>query len=189
LSSRILCDEPKYGGALHLLGIIAIYEGQQEDASPFLLRAVAAAPKDPSIHNSIAGSLMSLGRLDDSIPAYKRALARKPDHPQALQRLAAIIAVGDRHDEAAKRGRLDANPTDESGLRASIARDSEDANLHVQLANLLRRQRQIAEAETSCCVVLSLQPDHIHAQNNLGTAGGDLVTLTNPRLPGCARQS
>ncbi|RQM13688.1 hypothetical protein DD237_003203 [Peronospora effusa] len=97
---------PDYGPAQHLLGVALYQDGKQEEALPYLYRAVQSNQSEENFHNSLGMCLKSLGRVKEAIEHYRRALEINPVLLQASVNLGdAMQAIGrweDAMDEYSK---------------------------------------------------------------------------------------
>ena len=86
---------PDYGPAQHLLGVALYDDGKQEEALPYLYRAVQSNKSEENFHNSLGMCLKSLGRVKEAIEHYRQALAINPMQLQASVNLGdAMQAIG-----------------------------------------------------------------------------------------------
>lgn len=99
---------------------------------------------------------MEDGRRKDAEAAFRKALAREPDNPEALRRLGVVVYLGGDYEDA--RGLLE--------LAIGLAPD--DADAHNNLAAILLEQGEIAEAETRFRRALELVPGDADINFNLG---------------------
>jgi tetratricopeptide (TPR) repeat protein len=72
---KILEIQPGYPPALNLLGYANMALGRHEAAETAFKRYVEAIPDEPNPRDSYAEFLMKLGRFDESIRSYEKALA------------------------------------------------------------------------------------------------------------------
>ncbi|UIZ20641.1 hypothetical protein KXD40_001234 [Peronospora effusa] len=97
---------PDYGPAQHLLGVALYQDGKQEEALPYLYRAVQSNQSEENFHNSLGMCLKSLGRVMEAIEHYRRSLEINPMLLQASVNLGdAMQAIGrweDAMDEYSK---------------------------------------------------------------------------------------
>ena len=87
LYREIIAIDPNHIGGLHNLGLIEYQRGQHEAAVSLIGRAVAANNQVADCHNSLGIVLCALGRLDEVISDYKKALSLDPRHAEALNNL------------------------------------------------------------------------------------------------------
>ena len=147
--------EPGNAGILIELGIA---HGERKDwklAVASLRKAVAIAPASVQAHYNLA---LTLDRADPGKGAgaaeYRTALRLNPRHVQAFINLA--IDVGD-HDAAESR-RL---------LEHAIQLDAKNANAHLNLALLLKREAQTGASIPEFRRAIELDPNFLEARRQL----------------------
>ncbi|RLN67670.1 hypothetical protein BBJ28_00009309 [Nothophytophthora sp. Chile5] len=86
--------------AQHLLGLALYQEGELVQALPLLTRAVQSNESDENFHNSLAICLKALGRVDEAIQHYRRALELRPMHIQASVNLGDAMQSQGKWEEA-----------------------------------------------------------------------------------------
>lgn len=97
---RLANDRPKDARLLEILGITLV-EGEDYAAGLKRLdQAAALNPPDALLWNHRAIALTNLGRLDEAIEDYRKALTVKPDYHQARLNLAFALARRGQIDEA-----------------------------------------------------------------------------------------
>jgi protein O-mannosyl-transferase len=85
-----------YAPALDALGYAELRQGQYADAAAHLQEAVRLDPRLAAAHASLGGALQALGRLDESIAAYKRALEFPENASSALVHNAFGVSLAQR---------------------------------------------------------------------------------------------
>ena len=80
---QILQTDTKHPSALHLLGVIAHQEGENERAVDLITKALAIKPDYAEAHNNLGLALQELGRLEEAVASYHKALAIKPNDAAA----------------------------------------------------------------------------------------------------------
>jgi len=93
--------DPDYVEAHHNLGVLLAERGRPADALVHQLAALRVNPRYAGAHYEAGNVLVALGRTREAIARYRDALALKPDWPDALGRLAWLLAAGD--DAGARR--------------------------------------------------------------------------------------
>ncbi len=78
LYQGLLKKTPGHGAALYNLGVIALQEGEQEQALDFFGRAVAVDPGHARALHSLGALQQTLGRLDTAADSFRRAIAARP---------------------------------------------------------------------------------------------------------------
>jgi hypothetical protein len=66
--------------------------GYLDKAWPLLREAASVQPQDPALYNAVAGFLTAAGRKQQAIEYYRRSLQYDPLQPDALLKLAALLA-------------------------------------------------------------------------------------------------
>ena len=147
--------EPGNAGILIELGIAHGERKDWKQAVASLRKAVAIAPASTQAHYNLA---LTLDRADPGKAAgtaeYRTALRLNPRHVQALINLA--IDVGD-HDAAESR-RL---------LARAIQLDAKNANAHLNLALLLKREAQAGASIPEFRRAIELDPNLLEARRQL----------------------
>jgi len=111
LATQVLQQQEEHPKALHLLGAIALHEGQPDVAVGFLERAQTRQPERAAIHCDLATSLEGVGRAEDAIRHYRLALALEPELALARENLQTILAV---------RGQTDVVPPADAAYVAAL---------------------------------------------------------------------
>jgi tetratricopeptide (TPR) repeat protein len=161
---------------LNIAGTLRMNQGRHEEAAGLFRQAAKAAPREPVFAFNLGLTLSRLGRTEEAETALRTTLKHKPDFPPALFELGALLHRTGRLDEAEKNIRqvlkltpvhahaelahtalalaailVDAErPTEaevasRKGL-ATAAQPRLKAQLYLQLAQALRRQRKDSEA-------------------------------------------
>jgi tetratricopeptide (TPR) repeat protein len=134
---------------------------------------------------NLAHALSAQGRFVEAAAEFQKALARKPDYPEALNGLANVAArqrnydaaidlyrksLAGQPDNAIIRSNL-ANALAASGKPASAEReyrsavesDPSSVSARLGLALLLARAGRLQQAESECLEILQLEPNHAAA--------------------------
>ncbi|HEX4271639.1 MAG TPA: tetratricopeptide repeat protein [Rhizomicrobium sp.] len=156
---------------LNIAGTLRMNQGRPAEAAGLFQQAATAAPREPIFAFNLGLTLSRLGRMEEAEAALRAALKCNPDFVQALFELGALLHRTGKLDDAEKHIRkvlrlapdmahaalalaailVDAGRPDEAetaarkGLAAATDRRLK-AQLHLQLAQALRRQRKDAEA-------------------------------------------
>ena len=108
------------------------------------------------------GCLSDLGRLEEALASYERALALKPDFVEAWNNQGTALGALERHEEAlASYGR-------------ALVLEPDHVEAHVNRGNALRGLQRHPEALASYEHALALRPDCAEAHYNRGVALDDL---------------
>lgn len=84
LYSRILAIAPDHVDALHLLGVTARQQGDPATAVALISHALGLNAGQPTFHCNLGAALGDLGRLDEALASYQRAVVLKPDYVMAI---------------------------------------------------------------------------------------------------------
>jgi tetratricopeptide (TPR) repeat protein len=156
---------------LNIAGTLRMNQGRIGEAAGLFNLAAKAAPREPIFAFNLGMTLSRLGRMEEAERALRTTVKVKPDFVQALFELGALLHRTGRLDEAEKNIRevlrlapdlahaalalaaimVDAGRPDEAetAARAGLAAAKEQrlkAQLYLQLAQALRRQRKDSEA-------------------------------------------
>lgn len=100
LCASALALDPRHAASLHLRGVIAARSGHYEQARALIAKAIEANGAAPEFHNSLGITLGSLGKRDEAIDSYRRALALASDYVAARFNLANALAEAESLGEA-----------------------------------------------------------------------------------------
>lgn len=78
---QILAQAPDNGDALHLLGLLEMDRGRDDEAERLLRRAVELNPETPAFKASLGKALYLAGRTEEGLVHASRALADDPRNP------------------------------------------------------------------------------------------------------------
>jgi len=179
---RLLADDPRDFNARHLLGVMRAQSAL----------ALQIKPDDPEALLNHANVLKILGRLDEALAGFERALTTKPGWPQAENNRGTVLQALGRHTEAlaAYDRALAAAPDYAEGLnnRGSVLQDlkrpAEALAAYDQALRLAPRfaaafnnrgsalleLKRFADALSCFDRALSMRPDDAQLLNNRGNA-------------------
>lgn len=158
LYRQILQAEPRHWDALHMLGVLAMQFGQHQAAVQLITQAIAGNGRVPAFHNNLGNALKGLGKPEEAVAAYGRALGCAPDHAGAHYNLAVTLQELGRKEEAAL------------AYRRTLALQPGHAEAEHNLGNMLARDGDIDGAVSRYRRALALRPRHPEALCNLGNA-------------------
>jgi tetratricopeptide (TPR) repeat protein len=203
LYQAVLAHNPEHADALHLLGVVAHQQGDEQRACELIGRAIALQPGVASYYANLAEAYRATGRFDQAITCCRTALALQPDCAEAANNLGlALLAQGDattavlQFEEALRVRPADAMIHNNLGnalrvqgdtvrafasFRQAIQLAPELAEAHSNLGQLLLEQYRTEEALFHCRKAVALRPDLPEAQNNLGNALRELGQLDDAR--------
>lgn len=87
LYRTILQEHPHHFDALHLLGVVAIQQGEQTLAMELMQQALRLRPQHAEAWYNLGKALHDARRPQEAIAAYQRALAIQPQYIQAANNL------------------------------------------------------------------------------------------------------
>jgi Flp pilus assembly protein TadD len=149
-------DEPEINKAIRE-ALASFRAGHLVRAEAIYRRLVTEAP-DARKWSDLGVILKALGRHDDAIAAYRRALALSPAEFTPHYNLANLLR--DRGQKA------DA----EASYLQAIALAPDFADARINLGRLLLEQGKVDEALSQLTKAVAASPDSYHAHNNLGVA-------------------
>ena len=180
---------PEFAAAWNSLGLAFAAQGRLEDAVTAHRRAVTLREGYAEAFGNLGKALDELGRHGDAVDAYNDALKRDPSLTDARHALGCLYRRGGRNDLAAvcfhevvtavpgyapawrnlalslrALGHADA----ELCLRQALTGTPADAELAVELANLLHEQGRGAEAEAVLEPAVAADPANARLQFTLG---------------------
>src|SRR5207253_2756895 len=155
LYDAILHAQPGQPDAMHFLGLLACQLKQYDAGLALMERSLAARP-DASYFNNLGNMLRECGRLDDAIAHYRRAVALRPDYPEAHNNLG--NALRDARDPAEAM---------QSCSRAIELRPGY-AEAYNNLGNVLQDLGELDAAAASYGKAIAFHPAYADAYSNLG---------------------
>jgi predicted O-linked N-acetylglucosamine transferase (SPINDLY family) len=158
LYSKILEADPRHADANHLLGVIAFQLGRNEVAVDLIGIAIAANRSNPAFHSNLGNALNGMGRLDDALAAYDRALRLRPDYADAHYNRGNVLRDMGRLDDAL------------SACDTALRLRPDYADASYSRGNVLRDMGRLDDALTAYDGALRLRPDYTEAYNNRGNA-------------------
>ena len=143
-----LAEDPDHPDALYLLGVVAIQQGDPQQAVHLIGRAAALRPADAVIHANLAEAYRALGDNDRTIDCYRTALRLDPNHPDMHSNLA--LALVSRGDLEAAIGHY----------REAIQLKPDFAAAHHGLGKVLQTLGRLEEAKDCFLEAVRLMPGH-----------------------------
>jgi TPR repeat protein len=100
---RVALKLESHNARAHLqLGVILLAKQDGHAAAIALMEAILLDPELTHAHYSLGNVQYSLGHLTAAIQSYRRALELQPNFPDARYRLALVLKLTNRHQEAAQ---------------------------------------------------------------------------------------
>jgi len=139
-------------------GLKALDDKRYPDAVSSFTQAIAADPKDYSLHFNLALAYSLMGKNADAIPEYQKTLELKPDLYEAELNLGISLLR--------ERRAADAVPY----LTAAVGQKANDYRANYYLATALLGSGDFAKAEQSYLVALAIDPKSPDAELGLAHA-------------------
>ena len=89
LAKKLAASHPQFGGAFYLLGLLALDQGQAQQAAYHLDKAVALTPDQPAPRLALASALQAVGKAAEAVTHLQTVLSAHPNHAEAHARLGA----------------------------------------------------------------------------------------------------
>ena len=156
LCRQILIQQPDHPDALHLLGGMALQEGDAGRAVELIGRAAALDPKGAARFLDLAAAQSNLGDLDGAAESFERVLALQPRHVLSLHSLGQICHQRGDHAEA------------ESCFRQALAIEPGRPGLCRNLGDSLAALGKPDEAAEAYRQALTIDPNDRAALIDLG---------------------
>lgn len=99
---EILAHQPKNAGGQYLLGLSALMQERHGDALAYFDGALRTDRVNPQLHFMAALCQGSLGRADEAIASYRRALQYQPEFIEARANLGYLLEHAGRLEDAAE---------------------------------------------------------------------------------------
>jgi tetratricopeptide (TPR) repeat protein len=160
---EFLDRHPNSGVAWQVLSVALAR--QNKDSLHALQMTARLLPEDAGVHNNLGNALGRLGRLDEAVANYRRALLLSPEFPEAHNNLGHALLDLRLPDAAAL------------SLRRAIALKAGYAEAHDNLGSALLELGRPDEAVSSYRRALEIEPQFCEAQNNLGNALLELCSI------------
>jgi tetratricopeptide (TPR) repeat protein/SAM-dependent methyltransferase len=161
---RILAANPAHAPTLHMTGVLALQNGQNDVAIDLMRQAVGAGAGSASLYSNLGLALRAAGRLDEAILSVGRALSLNPGAAETHNNLGMALAA---------RGELDVAA--ESFSRAVMLNPGLAA-AQASLGEVRFAQGKLAEAEACLLKARALAPgdaDVLKSLSLLALAQGD----------------
>lgn len=100
LYERVLATDPNQPDALHLLGQIALHQGNAQLAESLFARAASMVPKIAALHLRHGIALRAIGRPTDALAAFMRATTLEPALAEAHHQTGLVLKSVGRYAEA-----------------------------------------------------------------------------------------
>lgn len=102
LCARLLNRQPRQPDVLHLAALAAKGAGDQLKAERHFRASLAAKPRQPAVAANFANLLKQIGKTEEAIGLYRKAVAQEPAFVNAWYGLALALYENNQHGDAAK---------------------------------------------------------------------------------------
>jgi len=186
----VLASQPDNAFALHMLGVIAHQRGDNRLAVDLISNAILNNSRIPQFYNNLGIALRALGKFEEAVQAYQKALMLKPDYADACYNMGNSLASLDRHAAALEQYEkaLMFKPDDaytyynigvamqELGRHAeavgnfkrAIQLNHDTTEVYRAMAASQKAQGRYADAINTLKQALCLKPDCAHTHTDLG---------------------
>ena len=96
---QALAIDPNFADAFHLMGLLSFQARQHDHAVEWIARAIRQDPK-PDYLVRLGTALRRLGKLEDALKAFDKAVQLKPDASESWKHLANVLVDLNRPDQA-----------------------------------------------------------------------------------------
>lgn len=152
----LLQTDPALADAWHLLGLIALRRGANNDAVQQIQHAIALNPQDPVYHFNLGNAYRRQCALTKAVESYRTALQLDPNDADALNNLGSTLHETGEIEQAA----------------ACYARAHEltpaDAQILGNLGAALFELDRLDDAAECFTRAIDIDPEYAEAHNNLG---------------------
>ncbi|MDB5572605.1 MAG: tetratricopeptide repeat protein [Hyphomicrobiales bacterium] len=100
LYEKVLKRAPKHFDALHMLGLLALEDGDLEAGVRLIERSIRLFSALPSAHFNLGNAFVRMSRFEDALAPFERALALAPDYVAAHMSRANALLELKRFDDA-----------------------------------------------------------------------------------------
>jgi len=152
---QALALDPQLGPSIVGLAELLIQLERHEDAVALVAPAAAQPNADIHVLTAYGVALQGLGRADDAIAAYQRAVTAEPGSAVAEYNLGMIFVDAQMFAEG------------EAAIRRAFAKHISAPEAWLVLARALQGQGRISEAEDAFNEALSRRPDYADAHGEL----------------------
>lgn len=141
---------------LHLLGIIAHQQKDEQTALAFMNQAIAADPSVPDYYCNRGIVLLALNCSDEAIVDFERALELLPDNPEAHFNLGKAMLSQDRYEDAI------------ANLGRFLQRRPNSAIAYGMIGDALWKMGNTVESINACRKAVAIDPKLTTGWINLG---------------------
>jgi tetratricopeptide (TPR) repeat protein len=142
-----------------LQSLINLYtQGQYQEALIQASHLLKQFPNSVNLYNIIGAANKGLGKIEEAIEAYQKAISLKPDFAEAYYNMGNAIKEQGKLDEAIE------------AYTKAISIKPDHAKGYNNMGIALENQGKLEEAIGAYAKTLSIKPDHAEAYYNMGNA-------------------
>ena len=149
---------PKNPDVLHLMALCSKAAGDVKSSEKWFKQCLSINAGQVQVFSNFGNFLMGIGRLDDAVIQYRKAIIIKPDYVDAILNLCLCYSRLGAFDDAVKTA------------QDAIKIIPNDARLHTILGSNFKDLNRIDEAIESYNKALSIEPNYFFALHNKGVA-------------------
>lgn len=153
---KILKKNKSHTHSLHMLGVIAHRQRKLNQAVELMENSIISDPNQPGYHNNLGLVYNDLGKRQDALHSFDRALEQMPEFFEALVNKGNVLRALERHEEALacyERAKQ-LNPT--------------EPRLYCNIGNTVHALGRTDEAVDLFHKAISLYPAHVESHYSLG---------------------
>lgn len=155
---KVLSVNARHADSLHLLGVIGYQAGHYEASAKMIGDAIGLNAKEPFYHCNLGNALQALGRAEEAVACYRKALALKPEYAEAHNNLGHALQALGKLEEAL------------ACYRHALALKPDYADAYNNLGHIFLAMGKATEASEHLRRALAFRPNYPEAQMNLGNA-------------------
>ncbi|MEN3351878.1 MAG: hypothetical protein V7640_36, partial [Betaproteobacteria bacterium] len=129
-----------------------------EVAVELVTRSVALGSENADRYSNLGNVLLTVGRVEEALAAYRKAIALAPEHANAYMNLGVILGAQKRYEEAAQ------------AHRRAIELNPASADVCRNFGNMLLRQGRLRDAIPYYCRSFTLEPQNRSTRTSLAFA-------------------
>ncbi len=153
---QVLDIESTHPDALHLSGLLAHQNGDNETAVYLIGRAIHASPKEYIFYCNLGAAYLGMGNVDNAIEVLRMGIKLNPNYAELHYNLGLALT---------RLGRLNAAV---ASYQRTLALRPEYAEAYNNLGLILKDQGALEEAIGCYRKALALKPDFAEAYGNIG---------------------
>jgi tetratricopeptide (TPR) repeat protein len=155
---HVLSVQPRHFDALHMLGVISIQTRRLDRAIKLIRNALKQNSRVAAAHRNLALALKNMGRIEEALVSYGRAIALQPDYADTYVHLASALTDLRRPEEALPH------------CDRAIVLRPQDPFAHLAKAVALRSMQRPEDVLASCDAAIAAQSNCAEAWDKRGAA-------------------